>query len=326
MKKLLLFTILTISLGLKAQVPDCATLVSPANGATNVEVFALPNSVSLSWTAPTTGGLPTGYRIRWGTSIAGLTVLGTTGATATTVSITSILLNTTYYWQALPTNATGDAIGCSAIFSLTTASTVNANCLVSSGGLYPAATYTPATCNGVAVNTIVADAFAGEYANINVTAGQTYKFQSSVATDFIKVSTTAAPTVIAASGTTPVTWTATATEVIKFYIHTDNICSSQQTNRIRSIVCGASLKVDSFDGSNFSISPNPANDFVNISNSENIKVSSVKITDLNGRVVKQNSFDSVSDISMNVSDLSSGIYMMNINSNEGSVTKKIIKN
>jgi Secretion system C-terminal sorting domain len=82
----------------------------------------------------------------------------------------------------------------------------------------------------------------------------------------------------------------------------------------------------SMDSSKFSISPNPANDFVNISNSENIKVSSVKITDLNGRVVKQSSFDSVSDIKMNVSDLSSGIYMMNINSNEGSVTKKIIKN
>jgi Secretion system C-terminal sorting domain len=80
------------------------------------------------------------------------------------------------------------------------------------------------------------------------------------------------------------------------------------------------------DLSKFSISPNPANDFVAISNSENIKVSSVKITDLNGRVVKQSTFDSVSDISINVSDLSSGIYMMNINSNEGSVTKKIIKN
>jgi Secretion system C-terminal sorting domain len=86
------------------------------------------------------------------------------------------------------------------------------------------------------------------------------------------------------------------------------------------------LSTNSFLDSKFSISPNPTNDFVNISNSENIKVPSIKITDLNGRVVKQSNFDSVSDIKMNVSDLSSGIYMMNINSNEGSVTKKIIKN
>ncbi len=92
------------------------------------------------------------------------------------------------------------------------------------------------------------------------------------------------------------------------------------------ITAFATLSNLNFSANLFSISPNPANDFVNISNSENIKVSSVKITDLNGRVVKQNSFDSVSDISMNVSDLSSGIYMMNINSSEGSVIKKIIKN
>ena len=323
MKKLLLslsfFAIYCIS---NAQVPGCATLVSPANGATNVTLSTSTNNVQLTWTAPTSGGAPTGYRIRWGTTLAGLTVLGTTPATS--VNITNTLPNTTYFWQALPTNATGDATGCTIVYSLTTGT--NAACLVASGGLYPAATYTPATCNGVVVNIVATDSFAGEYANINVTAGQTYRFQSSVATDYLKISTTAAPTVIAAGGTTPVTWTATATEVIKFFINTDNVCSSQATNRTRSIICGAALKVDSFDGSIFSISPNPANDFVNISNSDNIKVSSVKITDLNGRVVKQNNFDSVSDIKINVSDLSSGIYMMNINSNEGSVTKKIIKN
>ncbi len=97
-------------------------------------------------------------------------------------------------------------------------------------------------------------------------------------------------------------------------------------NFAMTINASATLKTDNFISEKFSISPNPANDFVNIANSENIKVSSVKITDLNGRVVKQNNFDSVSDIQVNVSDLSSGIYMMNINSSEGAVTKKIIKN
>jgi hypothetical protein len=80
------------------------------------------------------------------------------------------------------------------------------------------------------------------------------------------------------------------------------------------------------DSSKFLISPNPANDFINISNSENIKVSNIKITDLNGRVVKQSNFDNVSNINLNVSDLSSGVYMMNINTNEGATVKKIIKN
>jgi len=50
------------------------------------------------------------------------------------------------------------------------------------------------------------------------------------------------------------------------------------------------------------------------------------MTDLNGRVVKQNSYSNVSEVQVNISDLASGVYMMNIKSDKGSVTKKIIKN
>ena len=86
------------------------------------------------------------------------------------------------------------------------------------------------------------------------------------------------------------------------------------------------LKNTEFIESKFSISPNPANDFVTISNSENISVNSISMTDLNGRVVKQNSYSNVSEVQVNISDLASGVYMMNIKSDKGTVTKKIIKN
>ncbi len=86
------------------------------------------------------------------------------------------------------------------------------------------------------------------------------------------------------------------------------------------------LKNTEFIESKFSVSPNPANDFVTISNSENISVNSISMTDLNGRVVKQNSYSNVSEVQVNISDLASGVYMMNIKSDKGSVTKKIIKN
>jgi len=78
--------------------------------------------------------------------------------------------------------------------------------------------------------------------------------------------------------------------------------------------------------SKFSVSPNPANDFISVTNSDNILVSGISITDLNGRVVKQNSYSNVSNIQVNVSDLASGMYMMNIVSDKGAFTKKIIKN
>ena len=72
--------------------------------------------------------------------------------------------------------------------------------------------------------------------------------------------------------------------------------------------------------------PNPVHNIINIVNGDNLNIKSVIISDLNGRVVKQDIFNNVSNISLNVSDLSSGIYLMNINTNEGSIVKKIIKN
>ena len=86
------------------------------------------------------------------------------------------------------------------------------------------------------------------------------------------------------------------------------------------------LSTSEFIASKFSVTPNPANDFISVSNSDNILVSGISIKDLNGRVVKQNSYANVSDIQVNVSDLASGVYMMNITSDKGSVTKKIVKN
>ena len=97
---------------------------------------------------------------------------------------------------------------------------------------------------------------------------------------------------------------------------------------VRAAATDTLLQNDTFDvaTTNFSVSPNPANDFVTISNSENISVNSISMTDLNGRVVKQNSYSNVSEVQVNISDLASGVYMMNIKSDKGTVTKKIIKN
>ena len=56
-----------------------------------------------------------------------------------------------------------------------------------------------------------------------------------------------------------------------------------------------------------------------------INVNEITVTDLNGRVVKTSKFDNVTNIEMNISDLSSGMYMMSIKSDAGTATKKIVK-
>lgn len=75
----------------------------------------------------------------------------------------------------------------------------------------------------------------------------------------------------------------------------------------------------------FTVYPNPSNDVVNISNSTNAIISTIEMTDLNGRVVKNVSLNATEG-QVNISDLSTGVYMMNVSSDQGSITKKIIKN
>ncbi len=79
--------------------PDAVTLVSPADLATNV-----PGLVTLSWTAASTGGIPTGYKVFLdktdGSSEAG---------TVTTTSFTTLLnYSETYYWKIAAYNAAGE--------------------------------------------------------------------------------------------------------------------------------------------------------------------------------------------------------------------------
>jgi len=86
------------------------------------------------------------------------------------------------------------------------------------------------------------------------------------------------------------------------------------------------LSQDKHLASSFSLYPNPANDVVNIGNTENILINSATIIDLNGRTVKTVKFSGVADAQVNISDLSAGVYMVTVSSDKGSITKKIVKN
>jgi hypothetical protein len=52
---------------------------------------------------------------------------------------------------------------------------------------------------------------------------------------------------------------------------------------------------------------------------------SYKVVDLNGRIVKFKENIYENSVQINISDLQSGVYMMTINSDNGSAVKKIIK-
>ena len=74
----------------------------------------------------------------------------------------------------------------------------------------------------------------------------------------------------------------------------------------------------------FTVFPNPTKDFINVTNGGS-SINTIEISDLNGRVVKSVYALDSSNVQVSVSDLSVGVYMMKINSDKGTTTKKVIK-
>lgn len=83
------------------------------------------------------------------------------------------------------------------------------------------------------------------------------------------------------------------------------------------------LSTENFFKSNFAVFPNPATDVINISNVNGLEITKSTITDINGRIVKTIN-SAVSTI--NVGDLSAGVYFLNVTTTTGNGTTKIIKN
>lgn len=120
-------------------------------------------------------------------------------------------------------------------YTLVVAPVAPTGCLTATNGQYPAATFTP-NCNG-AVGNITTVAWLNEYSKVNVIAGTTYTFSTSVNTYFITIGNEAG-TAVLASGTGSVTYTPTANGVVRFYSHLSSNCDGTSSSHTRSVKCG----------------------------------------------------------------------------------------
>ncbi len=214
-------------------IPGCATNLTPLDGA--VDIF-VPDNVTFSWNAPTTGNPATSYDLYYGLTPTTVNILvGNYITTYTNINVSGYA--TTFYWKIVAKNTGGEATGCP-IWSFTTIPAPG-YCLDAPYGQYPLepAGVTPDTCDGLYENIITDAGFAGEYSLINVTLGQTYVFKSSIATDLITISADDGATA-AAYGMGMVTWVATLTGQVFFYTHLDDQCTADSTPRTRSVICG----------------------------------------------------------------------------------------
>lgn len=107
-------------------------------------------------------------------------------------------------------------------------------CLTAPNNQYPAATYSLPSANGVQY-AITNAGWTGEFSKVKVKKGFTYTFKSSVNTHFITIADEAGQNVLK-SGTGTVTWKANETKVVRFYLHLDDECNSQNSGSFSRIV------------------------------------------------------------------------------------------
>ncbi len=83
------------------------------------------------------------------------------------------------------------------------------------------------------------------------------------------------------------------------------------------------LTTTDFVKSNFTVYPNPASDFITIEAKNDID-SVYEIVDINGKLLLKGTTESLHPI--NISNLESGFYFLNLKTNQGKATYKIVKN
>ncbi|MDI9308751.1 MAG: T9SS type A sorting domain-containing protein [Limnohabitans sp.] len=96
--------------------------------------------------------------------------------------------------------------------------------------------------------------------------------------------------------------------------------SAQNTPQL---VSCPTLASENFElASSIRLYPNPVNDFIKIESSNSIIINKIDVVDVSGKVLieKTNAFEEI-----DMSQLSTGIYLIKINSREGAIIKKVIK-
>ena len=75
----------------------------------------------------------------------------------------------------------------------------------------------------------------------------------------------------------------------------------------------------------FNLYPNPVDDVVTISNKENITIEEVVVYNMNGKVIKTQTFNYQNEVQLNMGQMSAGVYLLHIKTNQGETVKKVIK-
>lgn len=85
------------------------------------------------------------------------------------------------------------------------------------------------------------------------------------------------------------------------------------------------LSINEIMSTQFNLYPNPSTDLISITTNENITIKQIDIYDLIGKLIDTQSFENKKEIQLNVENLNSGTYLLQLETNVGSIVKKILK-
>lgn len=185
-------------------------------------------------------------------------------------------------------------------------------------GLYPESTYTPACTNAPEV--ITDQAWTGEYSLVELSDGMQYTFSSSIASDYITITDEAGENVLL-YGEGSISAFAEGTAAVRFYLHNNDQCESEQVERSRIIQCGV-VSVDELTNTSLTCYPNPAKEQLNLS--YNKILDRVEVLNILGQVVMTQSVNAAI-AQMDISSLPSGNYVVKATSEGTVLTTKIVK-
>ena len=86
------------------------------------------------------------------------------------------------------------------------------------------------------------------------------------------------------------------------------------------------LGVNQFDNNNFVFYPNPTNDFITISSKDSETINAIKVYDLLGKTIYFDTYKNITSQTIDLSSVNSGMYFIEVKTNNNLIVKKIIVN
>jgi len=121
-------------------------------------------------------------------------------------------------------------------------------------------------------------------------------------------------------------WTAPQAGVYYFAFNDKSVAAPTATLRLDSVTFSSTvLEVKNYSTVKLIVYPNPVDDVLNITGDIAIEINSIEIIDINGKFIKQIKAEATSQKSISVNDLAKGIYFLRVNTNLGTIVKKISK-